>query len=70
MRDVKRIRKFCNNLADVWEQSCPDWRFGQLMSNVLGKMMADGRDCFFPEEPEMLEYFKNFFNKKEGSTGN
>ena len=66
MRDKNRIRKFCNELALIWEQECPDWRFGQLMMNVLGDMAGNGRDPFFPEEEEMLNYFKKYFggNKK------
>ena len=32
MRDPKRIRKFCNELADLWESKCPDLRFGQIMA--------------------------------------
>ena len=63
MRDIKRIKKFCNDLASIWESKCPDWRFGQLMSNVLGQMQAEGRDCFFPEEKEMIDYFTKFFDK-------
>lgn len=63
MRDIKRIRKFCNELADIWEEYCPDWRFGQLMCNVLGEMSAE-KDPFFPEEKEMMDYFKKFFNVK------
>jgi len=65
MRDIKRIRKFCNELASVWETSCPDWRFGQLVMNVLGDMQGSGRDPFFPEEDEMIEYFKKYFKPKE-----
>ena len=66
MRDKNRIRKFCNELALIWEQECPDWRFGQLMMNVLGDMAGNGIDPFFPEEEEMLNYFKKYFggNKK------
>lgn len=59
MRDIKRIRKFCNELADIWEEYCPDWRFGQLICNVFGTMRIDP---FFPEEKEMIEYFKQFFD--------
>ena len=62
MRDPNRIYKFCNKLADIWTTECPDWRFGQLMMNVLGKMQADGRDPFFPEEEEMIGYFKKYFH--------
>ena len=61
MRDIKRIRKFCNELADIWEENTFDWRFGQLICNVFGQMAAEGRDPFFPEEDEMIKYFRNYF---------
>jgi hypothetical protein len=65
MRDIKRIRKFCNELADIWEKNTVDWRFGQLICNVFGQMAADGRDPFFPEEDEMIKYFRNYFKNEE-----
>lgn len=64
MRDPKRIRKFCDELAEIWEKNVPDWRFGQLMMNMLGEMSSTGRDPFFPEEDEMLEFFKSYFAKE------
>lgn len=66
MRDKKRISKFCNELADIWEKNCPDWRFGQLICNVFGEMACE-RDPFFPEEKEMIEYFKKYFDRKESN---
>lgn len=65
MRDIKRIRKFCNELADIWEENSCDWRFGQLICNVFGQMAAEGRDPFFPEEDEMIKYFRNYFKNEE-----
>ena len=65
MRDIKRIRPFCNALANIWEEYAEDWRFGQLICNVFGKMAAEGRDPFFPEENEMIDYFKNYFDNGE-----
>ena len=62
MRKVERIDTFCNELAKVWKENCPDWRFGQLMVNVLNSMP---KDPFFPEEDEMLQFFKDFFAPKE-----
>lgn len=56
MRDKKRIRAFCNRLADAWEH-CPDLRFGQFMMNVFGRM---GKDPFFPEDDEMIRYIEQF----------
>lgn len=61
MRSPERIDKFCNELAKIWKQ-VPDWRFGQLMVNVLNSLP---RDPFFYEEDEMIEEFKKFFTPKE-----
>ena len=66
MRDPKRIYEFCNELANIWANSASDWRFGQLMMNVLGEMASTGRDPFFPEEEEMIEFFRKFFDKRQG----
>lgn len=62
MRNPDRIDKFCSELATIWRENCPDWRFGQLMINVLGSLPIDP---FFPEEDKMLEYFKEYFKKEE-----
>lgn len=60
MRDSNRIDSFCKKLAQYWKD-VPDWRFGQLISNVYG---ASGiRDPFFAEEDETLELFEKFFDK-------
>lgn len=58
MRNVKRIEPFMKELAKIWQEECPDWRFGQLMVNVLNSFDIDP---FFIEEEEMLERFKKFF---------
>lgn len=61
MRDPNRIDEFCNELARLWHK-VPDWRLGQLMDNVLGSYVGDtGRDIFFVEDDEMLDYFKKYF---------
>lgn len=66
MRDKKRIKKFCDELATIWEKECPDWRFGQMICNVFNDMVAsERRDPFFPEEDEMMSYIKNYFNLEE-----
>lgn len=65
MRDKNRIYKFCNEFADVWANNVPDWRFGQLICNVFGQMAGEGRDPFFPEEDEMIKYFKKYFGIEE-----
>lgn len=62
MRDINRIDKFCKELAEIWKTNAPDWRFGQLMVNVLNSMP---KDPFFPEEDEMLQFFKDYFSPKK-----
>lgn len=59
MRNPDRIDAFCKRLSKAWK-NYPDWRFGQLMVNVLGEMAADGRDPFFPEEDEMIRYIEEY----------
>lgn len=56
MRDPKRIRVFCNELADIWESQRPDWRFGQLLVNVITA------DPWYLEEDEMMQVFKEYFH--------
>lgn len=65
MRDKNRIYKFCNELANIWANNVQDWRFGQMICNVFGQMASDGRDPFFPEEDEMIKYFRNYFGVEE-----
>lgn len=64
MRDVSRIDKFLDELEDIWKTHCPDWRFGQMMSNVLNTFDIDP---FFPEEEEMIKRIRNFFEKGDAN---
>lgn len=59
MRDVNRIDPFLENLGKLWKEKCPDWRFGQLVVNVLGQ------DPFYIEDDKSMEQFEKFFNKGE-----
>ena len=64
MRDPKRIKVFCDELARLWETNCSDWRFGQLISNVLGDYQAEThRDIFFPEDDELIDFFRKYFER-------
>ena len=67
MRDVKRIRKFCNRLATAWEL-LPDLRFGQLIYNIFREMQADGKDPFYPEDDSMIEYIEKYIKNHIGVT--
>lgn len=60
MRDPKRINEYCDRLKAIWSV-VPDWRFGQLMSNMLGEFVAEKqRDIFFPEDEELFEFFEKY----------
>ena len=63
MRDPNRLDKFYDEMKEVHKKSFPDWRFGQLMSNFLGWLYSvKKRDPFFPEEEDMIEYFREYAN--------
>lgn len=61
MRDVNRIQPFLSELEKHWNE-VPDWRFGQLLVNVLSN--AD-RDLFFYEDDEFLKLFEDYFKEKK-----
>ena len=68
MRDPNRIDKFCDELKVLWHK-VPDWRFGQLMVNLLNQYSIDKKiHPFFPEDDELMEFFKKYFKeiKDEG----
>ena len=48
MRDPKRIDRIIDKLRQVWLKH-PDWRLGQLISNLQG---TGPQDVFFAEEEE------------------
>lgn len=61
MRDPNRLENFYEEVKKVHQDKFPDWRFGQLISNFFGWLIAvKGKDCFFPEETEMLKYLKEY----------
>lgn len=63
MRDPNRLDKFYDEMKEIHKMSFPDWRFGQLMSNFLGWLYSEKkRDCFFPEEDEMIEHLREYAN--------
>lgn len=54
MRDPNRIDAYCARLAAIWKR-VPDWRFGQLVSNLFGEYyMRTKKDLFFPEDEELF----------------
>ena len=64
MRDINRIDGYCKRLANMWKK-VPDWRFGQLISNVFGQVCSKLGDPFFPEDEKMFTTMEEFFVSKE-----
>lgn len=58
MRDIRRIDRVLNILGDYWKL-VPDWRLGQLITNVFGN-----GDIFYLEEEDFIKALNEFFNKK------
>lgn len=70
MRNPNRIDTFTSELNRIWKTYYSDWRFGQFMSNFLGFVVSQKeRDIFFPEEPEMLTYLKEYCGEREEEYG-
>lgn len=57
MRDPVRIYPFTAELIRIWGEN-PDLRFGQLMTLLLEKVEESGKDPFYLEDEEMIEYLR------------
>jgi len=52
MRDPERIKRIGDKLIQLWQKH-PDWRLGQLVSNLCGGMSGGSKgDIFFPEDSD------------------
>ena len=58
MRNPNRIEPFINQLKTIWTEQCPDWRFGQLISNLESYIDSD---LFYIEDDEMMKYINEYF---------
>ena len=59
MRDINRIEPMMERLTELWKTECPDWRFGQLISNLQSFL----GDPFYIEDDEMINLIEQFFGK-------
>lgn len=57
MRDKKRIKEFCNKLAELWEQ-VPDMRFFQLVINIMGD-----KDFFYMEDDYAIVAIEQYIDR-------
>lgn len=64
MRDKNRLYKFYDELREIHMTHFPDWRFGQMIINVLADWQTKtGRDIFFPEDDEMIQIFRDYVER-------
>ena len=59
MRNPNRLDVFYDELKRLHKENVPDWRFGQLLVNVLTWY---NRDPFYLEEDKMIDVFKRYFD--------
>ena len=71
MRDPKRIDGFCDLLKKIWKR-VPDWRFGQLISNLGRQLEWTPGGFFYAEDEEfmnelarILAKFNEYENKQK-----
>lgn len=61
MRDPNRLDSFYEEFKRIHKEHFSDWRFGQLISNFFSWIYREKKkDCFFPEETEMLALLKEY----------
>lgn len=61
MRKPERIDPIIEKLREAWKLE-PDWRLGQLFSNLLG---AGAHDVFLPEDGVWDKALDEFLEKKQ-----
>lgn len=60
MRDINRIQPIMNEVTKFW-MNHPDYRFGQMISNLFGELCSvdkDINDIWFPEDNRWLSLLK------------
>ena len=60
-RKPERLDGFYKDMCELHKKYLNDIRFGQMCSNFFGWLYSEkGKDLFFPEEDEMIEYFREY----------
>ena len=62
MRDPKRIDEFCDLLKKIWKR-VPDWRFGQLISNLGRQLEWTPGGFFYAEDEEFMNELSRILAK-------
>lgn len=68
-RDPRRINSFLSDLGVLWGTQCPQWRFGQLIENVMEYIRSESENPFYLEENAFREYIERYFSLNEKPWG-
>ena len=60
MRDPNRIYTICFQIAKVWHDNVPDWRFTQLFVNFMSHMQSD---CFYMKDEDFIMKLEEFLKE-------
>lgn len=63
MRDLNRIEKYISLLRGIWEKY-PDWRFGQLISNIAPYGISSAK-FFYIEDEDFFENINQFYKEND-----
>ena len=61
MRDPNRLQHLYNEICRIHKENCPDWRFGQLIINIL----SENGDIFYVEDDKIIKKIESYFKKDE-----
>jgi len=62
MRDPKRISDIGISISRLW-RLYPDWRLGQLLSNVARQFGWNNNDIFYLEDDILEQALDNFYRE-------
>lgn len=57
MRNIHK-KIFLEKLGEVWEEQCPNWRFGQMICNLQD---AANNDLFYYSEEDFERLVNEYF---------
>lgn len=62
MRDPNRIDGYCDRMKAIWGK-VPDWRFGQMMMNIMCDYLSEtSRDVFYLEDEELFAWMEKYMD--------
>lgn len=60
MRDPNRLLRLYPDLALYHKKYFPDWRFGQFVENLFSWIKENGRDPFYIEDDNMIDWVRSY----------